>query len=798
MPELSNRFEAFVKKLSSFSSADLSVGAGKVLQAVYHRGYYRVAGPGGHGDYYDLIEFGALRADGQTSKESIPVGSFVVYVYDKTFKVGYIVGAFTQLRSGSPSEGRPAIKYRVTDNPVTHEPEKTDGVHTVMAGDHVPADLPAAAFARTNPYGGAIVLDKHFAMLQAKDGSGLVALDDGSVQISSETLFIRSFLREYQEYKNKDGLDSVDEHFLSVATGLGYLNKAALAEATSKENDNSLDATVIEPDRSSLPQSTVYSGETLEGFSKVLRTYTEEDRAKSVPLFRETLFRDGSYVLQSASQIFIEKFCLIEDPFKRKDTPLEDPELDKPLDFEHATKAKISGIAALGTEYLAYLLGTRFPYKTKLYWDVNDTKQVAQTLGIGSAVLRKADPRTLPQRATVLVDFEKNLQRTIYGSRSGIYFHDDGAVVIKDGYGSSITMGRGNIVISPAKDLMLQVGQDIAGIVGGEVNVSSIKGMSLSAEDGGVSISGSRFINIRSTRQDGGVLIESLASKQNKDDKGKPVGVVIKADDGCVSVAAQKFETNTQDTLIKSKDYTIAAGSLSIFAETRMNFVATAYTNKVSTSTPGIFIYSGGGATAFMNFNGYSTFDGGLMFIKDYVLIDNSLLVNGVVNGLYSAAFVGQPGDISEKTAKSYRKTVTDLTKALNKTSNSTAELVEKGRKLDETRAGLLYLNDDNVEALHFSVASSRKIPYEFAQTEWQADSETTLTLDTDNLGGSPMLLTEAIFYTFTPIRSEDNGAYKDNTEQVKETELLKDKVVDKFTTNVSSNEYKADPYDKV
>lgn len=810
--DITKRIEGFIKSLDVFSPSNLSVGAGKILQYIYHRGYYLVAGPKGSGTDYALVEFGATRADGQTNKESIPVGSYVMYVYDKTFGVGYIIGAFNKLRTGNSLENRPGIKYRITDTATTTEPLKVSGQeHSIMAGDHIASDVPAAAFARTNAYGGAIILDKHLAAIQAKDSSGLVALDDGTVQITSETLFIRSFLQEYQEYKNKHGIDSVGDNFLSVANGLGFLNSGAMAEVVTKERVNPLDTTITEPSRSSLPSSTALSGETIDGWSKIVRTFKEADRSKSIPLFRETVFRDGSYVVQSAAQIVFEKFSLIEDPFKRLDKPIDDPKKVRPLEFAHSSKSKVVGISALGTEYLAYLLGTRFPYNTKLYWSVVNTAAVATTLGMNSATIGKANPRELPEAKAVIVDFEKNLSRVIYGSRSGIYLNDDGSVVIKDGYGSSITMGRGNITISPAKDLMLQVGQDVAGIVGGEVNLASMKGTTISSENGALSLNASTFLNLRSSATDGGVLVESKAVKvavnQNAAngtvlDKGKPIGIVFKCDSGVVSVASNRYEVNTTDAFIKCKDeITIAARSASLFGESRLNFIASAYTNKISDSTPGMFIYSGGGSQAFMNFNGWSTFANGLTLFKNYVWIDNSLLATGTITGLSSAAFVGQPGELTEKTADSYKKSVKELVKVVDKFNGSTATLAEKARIADELRVSKLYLNDANLQRLRFNVASARKIPYEFIQTEWQYGSEAKISvLSDDRLGNTPMLFTNAIFYTINPEKTRvlPTGAYKEDTEPVLETELVKEKLVDKFTTNVSNEEYKQDPYDKV
>jgi hypothetical protein len=57
--------------------------------------------------------------------------------------------------------------------------------------------------------------------------------------------------------------------------------------------------------------------------------------------------------------------------------------------------------------------------------------------------------------------------------------------------------------------------------------------------------------------------------------------------------------------------------------------------------------------------------------------------------------------------------------------------------------------------------------------------------------------LTKGIFWKIVPTRVNEDGSFKQNTEPVKETELVKDVTATAFTTNISDEEYKRDPYDK-
>jgi hypothetical protein len=810
--DLLARLNKAVNAFDQFDSSDLRVAVGKVNDYVYHRGYYKIAGPGGRGEDIAAIELGALRADGQTNKESIPIGSYVFYIFLPSFSVGYIIGSFSGARDGDPSAPRKSVKYPAAGgidktkfddpnipNPHLFEPTNDDGTpHRIMGGDHVPMDIVASAFARTNPSGGAVVLDNHFFLAQVRESVGVLALEDGTCQLSGEQIFIRSFLKEYQEFKNKYGMDGVEDVFLSVANGLGYANSAALAEVAAKEESNPDDVDVVGPNRVPLPFSTKLTGETAEGYSTVVRTYSGEDRDTGVPLFRETVYRDGSLIVQSASQIFIEKFCLIEDPLSRKDTVVEDDKKVRPIEFEHNTETtSICGIAALHNQYLSYLLGTKIPYHQKRFWNVNDTKKIAQTLGISGRIVG-GNQRSLPQYVNLLVDLEKNVNRKIYRSRSGIYLTDDGSILIKDGYGSSITMGRGNITVSPAKDLMLQVGQDMVGIIGGEVNQVSMKGVTISSEQGGLSLNSSGPMNIRSTDSTSGILIESLSAKSDKDILGKPVGVVVRANNGVVSTIAKNIESRSNSELHSSSNFDLNVVRASIYFSSSLKFIGQEMAVPITDSTNGVFL-----DTASAVFNCNTTIKQPL-FAMGSITIDGSITMTGGLTSLGMGSFAAQPSALPQRTIDQLTKTYEKLFKSLNTNFSASTRFNEKIRLTEKPRLTALYIDVANAVNPVFKTASTKKVPYEFTQAEWQNYSEQTLDVKPEEYSGAPLMLigdgrtdgTNGIFWLVPNTRVEDTGAYKEDTEQVKETELVKSTVFKDFKINVSS-EYKNSPYEK-
>lgn len=810
--DLLARLNKAVNTFDQFNSSDLRVAVGKVNDYVYHRGYYKIAGPGGRGEDIAAIELGALRADGQTNKESIPIGSYVFYIFLPSFRVGYIIGSFSGARDGDPSAPRSAVKYSAAGgvdkakfddpdipNPHLFEPTNPDGTpHTIMGGDHVPMDVVASSFARTNPSGGAVVLDNHFFLAQVREGVGLLALEDGTCQLSGEQLFIRSFLKEYQEFKNKYGMDGVEDVFLSVANGLGYATTSELSEVASKEESDPDNVDVVGPNKVPLPFSTKFTGETAEGFSTVVRTYKGNERDTGVPLFRETVYRDGSLIVQSASQIFIEKFCLIEDPLVRREKVVEDDNKPRPIEFEHSSApTSICGIAALNHQYLSYLLGTKISYNQKRFWNVNDTKKIAETLGISGPIVGN-NQRQLPQAVNLLVDLDRGLHRKIYRSRSGIYLADDGSILIKDGYGSSITMGRGNITVSPAKDLVLQVGQDMVGIIGGEVNQVSMRGVTISSEQGGLSLNSSGPMNIRSTDSSSGILIESLSAKTDKDELGKPVGVVLRANNGVVTTIAKNIESRSNSELHSSSNFDLNVVRASIYFSSNLKFIAQDMAVPISDATPGMFLDP---SNTIVNSN---TTLRKPLFTSGAVTIDGDIVMTGGLTSLGMGSFAGEPSSLSQKTVDQLNKTYEKLFKSLNSSFSANTRFNEKIRLTEKPRLTALYLDITNAANPVFKTASTKKVPYEFTQAEWQTYSEQTLDLKPEEYSGAPLVLvgdgkvdgTNGIFWIVPNTRVEDTGAYKTDTKQVKESELVRGLVSKDFKINVSP-EYKNSPYEK-
>lgn len=112
-----------------------------------------------------------------------------------------------------------------------------------------------------------------------------------------------------------------------------------------------------------------------------------------------------------------------------------------------------------------------------------------------------------------------------FNSESCIRQDPDGSIVLYDGYGSEIRMYRGNIIISPAVDLIFRPGRDIHGMAGRHIALVGQKDITVHSSLGDVYLKSNRNFSILSGlsrkgfflvdhRGDSGVTIRSSSTSQ--------------------------------------------------------------------------------------------------------------------------------------------------------------------------------------------------------------------------------------------------------------------------------------------
>ena len=119
-----------------------------------------------------------------------------------------------------------------------------------------------------------------------------------------------------------------------------------------------------------------------------------------------------------------------------------------------------------------------------------------------------------------------------FKSVSGMRYESDGSIVLYDGYGSEIRMTRGNIIISPASDLIMRPGRDIHTMAGRHTAIVSQKNVILHSSTQDVYIKGNKDVSFLSgINQEGRFMV---------DDRGE-TGVLIRSKSNASLAAKDVF-----------------------------------------------------------------------------------------------------------------------------------------------------------------------------------------------------------------------------------------------------------------
>lgn len=152
-----------------------------------------------------------------------------------------------------------------------------------------------------------------------------------------------------------------------------------------------------------------------------------------------------------------------------------------------------------------------------------------------------ADAHALPDPPTAKVEVDHRYGEVEYHTgEAGVYIGDDGAVVIRDAWGSAIVMAGGHVEVQPAGDLFLRPGRSLHAWAGRDFNLRARRHVELSCSDGDLRLKAERNLQaLAGNSGEGALLLESrgadamdYAGKVGTDALGG--GVQIKAAAGSV------------------------------------------------------------------------------------------------------------------------------------------------------------------------------------------------------------------------------------------------------------------------
>lgn len=187
--------------------------------------------------------------------------------------------------------------------------------------------------------------------------------------------------------------------------------------------------------------------------------------------------------------------------------------------------------------------------------------------------------------------------------RSGLYFMDNGGLMLKDAWGSAIVMEGGDIYLQPAKDLVAQPLRHNVIKAGHSLQMAAKKHIDISSSDEGLRIKTQKVQHLYSKEQ--GIILQSDAastSAPTPNDKAYDEfgGILLLSKTaGVYSYGKKIFNTSSEDSLYK------AAQTLTLESEDGdvwllpQNNLYLFPTGDILATTEGSLIFAGSGSALF-------------------------------------------------------------------------------------------------------------------------------------------------------------------------------------------------------
>lgn len=155
---------------------------------------------------------------------------------------------------------------------------------------------------------------------------------------------------------------------------------------------------------------------------------------------------------------------------------------------------------------------------------------------------------SLPALANIPIGSEDYSSVKHYASYSAITQHDDGSIVLEDGWGSQISMSRGNITITCAGDLQLRPGRNCVIMSPQDTIIKGGRNVDLSATKHDIRLKAEN--NLQVVSNTGGLLLESKADSEGnlyKNKEGEDVvssGVLVKSKKSNIALWGKNVHVN--------------------------------------------------------------------------------------------------------------------------------------------------------------------------------------------------------------------------------------------------------------
>ena len=437
-----------------------------------------------------------------------------------------------------------------------------------------PMDMVAGDFIKSNMFGGQIRL----TMMRAAVGASPLAQVqfsalDNSMDVIYERKSVQSDAVHHTEYPAWDDFNRVYRYARTMSEGLGAYSDAL------KENSND-DEFFYEPhhdDQQGIFRQVSFNGPLVEGSYELMLTpekQYEGGAARRISVHNDPQFGlsaiqrtyDGSVSVQGVKNVGLQRSAYVWAP---RELELEDnnPELNTlELDPPATDWSSLVNIPEeQQPDYASLMRDKRQEHSLNRYftqitqkeensaklWKTYSKEDVEKKYGDIVDIETKLEP--LPDNkdgydtpATVeitdpLVPDEVIKLKALLAA---IELDETGAVYLHDGWGSEISMSRGNISLRPAADLRLEPGRSLIGLVPRDTAIRSRHYVELTSDLGDVLIKSQRDMKMLSGngRQGGQLTLENRSeARYNADHREgfiRSGGIVIKSYNADLSITA--------------------------------------------------------------------------------------------------------------------------------------------------------------------------------------------------------------------------------------------------------------------
>lgn len=290
-------------------------------------------------------------------------------------------------------------------------------------------------------------------------------------------------------------------------------------------------------------------------------------------LFESTVTMNGRFLLRAATSVSISKHCGILSPVRLR-KPEQPVTGDNPANYKFAglygdgpahtiagsvrathENPDLQRAAALADSH-AYLFNYNgvhpFAYHTGDYYlpEQSDLSYVGgQTCAVldFSELAQAAYLSAATTKQSITID-HRNTSQDVYTTRCGVDLLEDGGVFQYDGYGATILMACGHIVLSAPGDIWMRSGRNTNIWAGADLIVRAKENVDVSATNGDGRFKFDRDLRVvTGVSGEGGMLFENKAAGVTRATSDIPtqspplVGINFKAAESDVSMVASRL-----------------------------------------------------------------------------------------------------------------------------------------------------------------------------------------------------------------------------------------------------------------